>query len=191
MEGRMQVKDTNRFRRSTGVLALVCLVLQLALAPNIALANGRINFALVFAGVIALTQGGRSGVMAGFFAGLLFDLLGTGPVGLMSLLLTVAAYLMGIEVRNRIAEDASGSVVVYVISAIVVSLVYNLAMFLVGEASSIIDVIFLRSLPTAVLSVVAFLPFVYFLSQGGSGPSLAGSSSSHAKHSSKYNLGDI
>ncbi|MBP3885410.1 MAG: rod shape-determining protein MreD [Olsenella sp.] len=187
----MQVKDTNRFRRSTGLLALVCLVLQLALAPNIALANGRINFALVFAGVIALTQGGRVGVTAGFLAGLIFDLLGTGPVGLMSLLLAVAAYLMGVEVRNRIAEDPSGSVVVYVISAIAVSLLYNLAMFLVGEASSIIDVLFLRSLPTAVLSIVAFLPFVYFLSRGGSGPRLTGSSAARAKHSSKYSLGDI
>ena len=44
----MQVADKNRDRRGTLVLAIVCAVLQLALAPNIGIGNGRANFALIF-----------------------------------------------------------------------------------------------------------------------------------------------
>jgi len=40
----MQVKDSNKNKRSIGWLALACLVLQLAVAPNFGIGNGRINF---------------------------------------------------------------------------------------------------------------------------------------------------
>ncbi len=172
----MQVKDTNKNRRDVAILAVVCLVLQLAVAPNLALGNGHINFALVFAGIVALTRGGRIGVICGFVAGLVFDLLGTGPMGVMSLLLTVASYFMGIEVRNRLAED----------------FLHNLTMFLVGQATDFVDVLFLRSLPSALLSVLAFLPFAYLISRAGSNSSLGGGiGSSRPKHSGKYNIGGV
>ena len=40
----MQVNDINKNRHDSLVLALVCFVLQVALAPNIAIANGHITF---------------------------------------------------------------------------------------------------------------------------------------------------
>jgi rod shape-determining protein MreD len=188
----MQVKDTNKNRRDVTMLAIVCLVLQLTVAPNIALGNGHINFALVFAGVVALTRGGRIGVICGFVAGMVFDLLGTGPMGVMSMLLTIASYLMGIEVRNRLAEDLSGSMIVYVMSAVGVCLLHNLTMFLVGQATDLVDVLFLRSLPSALLSILAFLPFAYLISRSGSNSGLgAGIGSSRPKHSGKYNIGGV
>ena len=45
----MQVADRNRAQRSIAILAVICAVLELALAPNVALGLGRANFALVFA----------------------------------------------------------------------------------------------------------------------------------------------
>ena len=76
----MQVKDSVRSRRDFGLLAVICLVVQIALAPNIALGNGRANMALVFAGLASLMIGGRTGVVCGFVAGLIFDLSTTGPI---------------------------------------------------------------------------------------------------------------
>ena len=101
----MQVKDKRKSRRGVGVLALVCLVCHLALAPNIALGNGHANFALVFAEVVALSVGGPTGVLCGFLGGLVYDLSSTGPIGLMAFLLTAAAYPLGMEVHDRIGED--------------------------------------------------------------------------------------
>lgn len=170
----MQVADKNRDRRGTLVLAIVCAVLQLALAPNIGIGNGRANLALVFTVCAAFNIGGRKGVLAGFFAGLFFDLSATGPIGLMAGLCAVAAYVLGQEGRNRMAGEFGASVVEFSITTLVVSLIYHLAMLMVGQSSSFLDVVALRTLPTAFLTILAFLPFAWYYSRSaGAGPSLS------------------
>lgn len=161
----MQVSDKNRNVRGAVVLAVLCLVLQLALAPNVGLGNGRANFALIFASCVALQVGGSSGVVAGFAAGLLFDLSSTGPIGLMAFCLSVSSYLLGMEQRNRMAGDLGATMALFCASALGVSVVYHLAMLLVGQTSSIVDALFLRALPTALLTAVFFVPFAYYFSR--------------------------
>lgn len=171
----MQVADKNRDTRSTLLLILLCAVLQLALAPNIGFGNGRANFALVFSACVALSKGGRTGVLCGFFSGLFFDLSTTGPIGLMAFCLTVSSYVLGIEGRNRMAGDLAASMALFSVASLGVSFAYHLAMLLVGQASSIIDVIVFRTLPTAALTIVAFVPFAYYFSRvRTSGPNLGG-----------------
>ena len=167
----MQVSDRNRESRSIAVLALVCAVLQLALAPNVGLGNGRANFALVFSACVALQSGGRRGVVAGFLAGLFFDLSTTGPIGLMAFCLSASSFALGLEERNRMAGDLASATAQFA-----VSLVYHLAMLLVGQADSLLDVLVFRTLPTAALTFVFFLPFDYYFSRVHvpSGPSLGG-----------------
>lgn len=181
----MQVRDANHNRRTILVLALVCFVLQVGLAPHIALGNGRINFALIFAAVVALTIGGGTGVFAGFLGGFVFDLSTTGPIGLMTLLCTVGAFSLGLEARNRLSDDPSGSVVAFSAVTFVVSLAYHLGMLLVGDAASFFDVLFLRTVPTFVLTVVAFLPFVWFFSRDSANLRRGGLSGGH------YSLGKL
>ena len=161
----MQVSDRNRESRSIAVLALVCAVLQLALAPNVGLGNGRANFALVFSACVALQTGGRRGVVAGFLAGLFFDLSTTGPIGLMAFCLTVTAFVLGLEGVGRGAGDLGSAMARFSVAAAAVSLVYHLAMLLTGATSSFVDAVFLRALPTTLLTVVAFVPFAYYLSR--------------------------
>ena len=166
----MQVADKNRDRRGTLVLAIVCAVLQLALAPNIGIGNGRANFALIFTLCVAFNVGGRRGVLAGFFVGLST----TGPIGLMAGLCAAAAYVMGQEGRNRMAGEFGASVAEFSIATLVVSLVYHLAMLMMGQSSSLLDVIVLRTLPTTLLTIIAFLPFAWFYSRStGGGPNLS------------------
>ena len=164
----MQVNDINKNRHDSLVLALVCFVLQVALAPNIAIANGHINFSLIYCAVMALTVGGGFGVTCGFLAGLVFDLSTTGPMGLMTLLLTIAAFVMGMETRNRLQDDMTAALILYFIVTLLVSIFYNLAMYLVGLSGSIVDMLFLRSIPTFFLTSLAFLPFAYHYSTRGS-----------------------
>ena len=54
----MQISDKNREARGIALTAIICAVLQLAIAPNVGLGNGRANLALVFAATVALTSGG-------------------------------------------------------------------------------------------------------------------------------------
>lgn len=171
----MQVSNRNKDHRSILVLAVVCGTLQLALVPNIGLGNGRANLALVFSACIALTVGGRKSVLAGFFAGLFFDLSTTGPIGLMSFLLSVSAYLLGLQGRNRITGDLGLTMGTFTVHALAVSLAYHVTMLLVGEAGGFLDVVALRTLPTALLTVIAFIPFAIWLTRvQPSGPNLGG-----------------
>ena len=172
----MQVKDKNRNRRSIGAIALICLFLHHAIGPIIGLGAGHANFCLVFAGVIALTIGGSTGVLCGFVAGLVYDLSVTSPIGLMSLLLSLASFGMGFEVRDRIADDRLGSLVPFGIATFAVELIYHLCMLFTGQSSSLLDVIVFRTLPSTILTILAFVPFALVLGRahGGNGPSYAG-----------------
>lgn len=161
----MRVADKNREARTTVVLAVVCFVLQLVLAPNVALGNGHANFALVFTACFSLLTGGSAAAVAGFVSGLLFDLSSTGPIGLMAFCLTVVGYALGSGARERVVGDLATSVAYVGACSLAVSVVYHVAMLLVGQASSLVDVLFLRALPTAVLTLVAFLPFAYYFSR--------------------------
>ena len=95
----MQINDKSHDTRGLIGLAAICAVCQLALAPNIAIANGHANFALVFAACYALTRGGDAAITAGFVSGLLFDLCSTGPIGLMAFILTLVSRFLGSEQR--------------------------------------------------------------------------------------------
>lgn len=189
----MQVKDSNKYRRDFGTLAAICLFLQIAVAPNIAFGNGRANAALVFAGIASMLVGGQLGVLCGFLAGLVFDLSTTGPIGLMAFLLTVASFVMGMEARNRMADDFLGSVTAFAQMAGVVTLLYHVAMLLVGDATSLVDIVFLRTVPTLVLTVLLFVPFAYIIShETGNALNLGGKPSKSARsHGSKYDLGSL
>jgi len=184
----MQVKDRNKNRRSIGTLALVSLFCQLGLAPAIALASGHPNFAFVFAAVVALSIGGGTGVASAFVAGLVYDLSTTGPIGLMALLLTIAAYILGIEVRDRISEEPSMTLIPFSIAAFAVSLLYHLSMFLYGQADSLFGAIFFRTLPTTVLTILAYLPYLYFLGRTRQGGLRMGQG--RGAHSSRYTMGN-
>ena len=189
----MQVKDSNRNRRDFATLAVICLVLQVGVAPNIALGNGRANLALVFAGIASMMVGGRLGVLCGFLAGLVFDLSTTGPIGLMAFLLTLGSFVIGLGARNCMADDFRGSMATFAALAGIVSVFYHVAMLLVGDAHSIIDVVFLRALPTTALTVVAFAPFAYVISRAtGNALSLGGKpSKSSRSHGSRYDIGNL
>ncbi len=178
----MQVADKNREARSVVVLAVTCAVAQLALAPNVGIGNGRANFALIFSACVSLLMGGRRAVVAGFLSGLFFDLSSTGPVGLMAFCLTVSSFVLGIEERNRMADGLGATVVLFAGADLGVGLVYHLAMLLVGEASSLLDVLVYRTLPTALLTLLFFLPFAYYFSRVHvTGPNLGGAR--RGKHS--------
>lgn len=171
----MQISDKNRESRSIALLAVICAVLQLAIAPNIGLGNGRANFALVLAVTVALTTGGTRAVICGFAAGLFYDLSTTGPIGLMALLLSVCGFALGGEGRNRLSGEFAACLALFVVADLAVNVGYGLGLMICGQGGGFVDAVFLRALPGALLSLVGFLPFAYFESRiRTSGPSLGG-----------------
>ncbi len=166
----MQVKDRNRSARSIATLAIVSLVLQLGFAPSLVLGQGHPNFAFIFVGIIALSIGGRTAVTCGFFAGLLFDLSSTGPVGLCSLLFSLAAYILGIELRDRVSEEPMMTLIPFSVATLCVALCYNISMVAFGASNSLLEALVFRALPTTLLTVLCYLPYLFIVSlaHGGS-----------------------
>ena len=161
----MQIQDKNRQRKTVIILAIICGILQLSLAHVMTIGNGHPNFAFVFALCMALMRGGSVGVLSGFAAGLFFDLTTTGPFGLMALLFTVACFILGQNVRNNLAENPRVSLAQGALACLAVNLVYSIAMLFTGDATSIIDVVFICALPSAILTFLVFIPFALILSR--------------------------
>ena len=153
----MQISDKNREARGIALTAIICAVLQLAIAPNVGLGNGRANLALVFAATV------------------FYDLSTTGPIGLMALLLSVCGFALGGEGRNRLSGEFASGILLFVVADLIVNVGYGLGLMLAGQGGGFVDAVFLRALPGALLSLVCFLPFAYFETRiRTSGPSLGG-----------------
>ena len=152
----MIVNDSSKSGRSSIILAVVLAVAQLALVPNVALLGGRANLALVLVGCACLGGNASKAPLVGFAAGLFFDLAGSGPIGLMALLLTACGYLFASADRSRVADDLGGSVALFVPAAFVVELVYAVVLLATGLSSSFVDAVFLRAIPGVVLDCVSF-----------------------------------
>jgi rod shape-determining protein MreD len=158
----MQIKDSNKSRRSHIALAVGCFLLQVMLSPNMGMGYGRVNFALIYACVYALSVGGRQGVVSGFLSGLLFDALTTGPFGVMGALLTILSFALGLEERNRFSDGFVSVLSAYGVGSFVVLVLYHIALSLLGGPINLMDVLIMRVLPSFALTFVCFLPFAYY-----------------------------
>lgn len=77
-----------------GLLAAV--LLQVTLAPGLAVLGAAPDLALVVVAAIAWTAGPRAGLLAAAAAGLALDLTWPGPLGLHAIALLAAAYLVSL-----------------------------------------------------------------------------------------------
>jgi rod shape-determining protein MreD len=80
--------------KAGGVLLLAALV-QVSMASSIEVAEGHPDLVLVLVIAIALLRGPVFGAVAGFWAGLVLDVVSLETLGLTSLLLTLAGYFAG------------------------------------------------------------------------------------------------
>ena len=73
--------------------AVVAVVLQIVLAPNLVILGSMPDFVLVYVGIAAMLLRRDSVLVMAFFAGLAMDLVGTSTVGLCAGLYTLGASL--------------------------------------------------------------------------------------------------
>lgn len=120
----------------SAVAILGALILQVAFAPHLAIGGAVPNFLLLAVIGIALIEGPRYGTIAGFTAGLAFDLIGTGPIGPMALVLCVVGVLVGSLQENMFAEGWRLPVTVVLIASFVTELGYWIVLSIAGVSGS-------------------------------------------------------
>jgi len=149
----------------TVVAVLVAGLLQAGLAPYLAIGGVTPNFLLVVVITIALIQGPTPGASAGFAAGLIFDLLGTGPVGPMALVLTVTGFLVGLLHEQMFAEGWLLPLTVLAIGALGAEMAYGLILGMLGEGGPLLRGLLTTMLPAAVYDTVLALLFYPWLAR--------------------------
>lgn len=140
----------------------VAAILQVAVAPNIAMGGAVPNFMLLVVVTLALTQGPTAGASAGFAAGLVFDLLSVGPVGPAALVMTVIGYLAGSLSANMFAEGWRLPTTVVLVASISAELAYGAVLAVLGAGEPFWSTFVAVMLPTAVYNgVLALLAYPF------------------------------
>lgn len=146
----------NRFLPILGALA-VATILQAGLAPYMAIGHVVPNFLLIVVVTVALVEGPAPGAGVGFAAGLIFDLLGSGPVGPMVLVLVVIGYLAGLMHDAMFAEGWLLPLTVLAIAALAAEVAYGLILLMLGSGGPFWITFFTKMLPGAVYNTVLAL----------------------------------
>lgn len=124
----------NRFL-PTALALLGAVVLQVTVAPYLAVFGVKPNFLFLVVVTLALAEGPVAGSAAGFVGGLLTDLLGTSAVGPYALVLCVVGYVAGMLQANMFAEGWLLPVSVVAVASVTTEVSYGVIL-LVLDAST-------------------------------------------------------
>jgi rod shape-determining protein MreD len=134
----------------TAVAIVIAAVLQAALAPHMAILGVTPNFLLLVVVTLAMVEGSTPGAVAGFVAGLLFDLLGSGPIGPGALVLTGVGYLAGTLANNMFAESWLMPVSVVFVASLLAELAYGGLLAIIGVETQFLGIVWKIVLPGAI-----------------------------------------
>ena len=148
-------------------LTLLFVLLQTTLARYLAVAGLAPDLALIWVVYLALRRGQIAGTVAGFFAGLVLDLLSgnDGMLGLSALATTSGGFMAGYFYSENKTLQTLGSyrfILILLSAALVHNLIYFI-IFLQGSGVHWWEAIFLYGVPAAVYTAaVGLLPmFIY------------------------------
>ncbi|MRS11563.1 MAG: rod shape-determining protein MreD [Actinobacteria bacterium] len=155
-----------RWWTTVGALA-AALVLQVMLAPHLAIGGVTPNILLLVVITLSFVEGPSAGAIAGFVAGLLLDLLSTAPVGAWALVLSAVGYTGGMLQENLFAEGWLAPVTVAIVAALLADSAYLLALTILGVGpafwESLVRAVLPRALYNSVLVIVAYPWLARFL----------------------------
>ncbi len=155
-----------RWGTTVGAL-LGAFALQVMIAPHISLFGVTPNLLLLVVITLAFVEGSSAGATVGFVAGLLMDLLSSGPIGAWALVMSVTGYLSGSLKQNLFAEGWLAPVTVGVIAALVADFAYLVVVSVIGVGPAFWPalgrLVLPRALYNAVLVMLAYPWLARFL----------------------------
>ncbi len=183
----MHIQDKNKNKRMYLSLILICIFMQVGISPHIAFLSAHANFALIFAVCMAYSSSNTLAVIGAFLAGIFYDLVVDGPVGLMSFILVVVVLVIGGSERGRFGEGPMTLIRSFILTSFSVVMFYGIVLLFLRDIDSLTSMIFYRAIPEVVLDTIAFLPFVFLLShrQAQSSSNFRASYGAQSKLSSK------
>lgn len=129
------------------VSAVVAVLLQVLVAPHIAIGYAHPDFVAVLCAVVALVQPGVFRHALPFVLGLVYDLLSGGPVGAMAFTLTAASAFSGWVFRRSSNDTLFMGLVAVAAGLLFVEVVYGMFLLMFGYAANLLEAFAFRMLP--------------------------------------------
>jgi rod shape-determining protein MreD len=132
---------------SSALVLLGAFLLQITFAPAFAIGGVVPNVMFVAVVVIAFVRGSREGMIVGFSAGLLFDLVTTAAFGPMILTLTLVGFLAGTLQEFIFSSGWVLPLTVLGITSLIAEIFYLTALIFMGENLPFFVSLYSRVLP--------------------------------------------
>lgn len=159
----MNLRETGRGSRPIWVVAVIAAVLQLAIPPQISIASGTVNFMVALALVLSLSCDPSSAVYIGFASGLFFDLTSSAPIGLMTLILTVASFVVATSSHGVLGGFTTDSLRLVAIGIVAVNLINGLCLFFMGVQTNFLWALFGHGISSSILDMLAAALTLFFM----------------------------
>lgn len=138
---------------------IVAVLLQIIVAPSIALAAAVPNFIAVFCAVRAVASPEAAGVVLPFLLGLAFDLVGGGPVGAMGAVLVLVTFLASRVYLALNNDTLFMPAAILIIAIMLVEVLYGAIVVATGAGVSFGEAFLYRALPCMLYDCVIGLLF--------------------------------
>ena len=139
---------------------IVGIILQIGLAPHLAVFGVVPNIIFLVVVTVALTQGPVAGGVTGLIGGLVFDLLGNAAVGPYGLVLTLVGYTAGMLSANMFAEGWLLPVTVVAIASLASEVLHGIVLAVLGSGipfwNSLVTVMLPAALYHTALAVLSY-----------------------------------
>ena len=156
----MDLHEQGAGSRTFVIAAVVCVLLQAGLAPQISIAGGRVNFMIILVCLSAFSGDPARAVVCGFCSGLFYDLSAAVPVGVMSLLLTVGSFALVHSAAGQTSGTPSARGITVGVFALIVNAIYSIILLFMGLETSFVVAIFGHALPSSILTGLVAIPFL-------------------------------
>ena len=150
--------------------AIVAVLLQIVIAPNIHVLTAMPNFILCYVIAVAVANSRNAGYIMPFVCGLVYDLMGSGPVGAMAFVCVAITLAASLAFQAFDNETIFIPVAIVLVSCFVANLAYGLLMIACGMDVSLLDAFVCICLPCGlydtVLSLIAYPLVIRFVLKG-------------------------
>ncbi|MDR2672798.1 MAG: rod shape-determining protein MreD [Coriobacteriales bacterium] len=131
------------------ISAFVALLLQIIIAPIIAIAHVVPNFILIAVVITATRNAPVRSTIFGFIMGLIFDLISVGPMGAMTLVLTLLGYAVSSLNKGIFGGGLLIDIVVVLLASLIGELLVSVVYAVVGSDPEFLLSLVIKVLPAA------------------------------------------
>jgi len=138
----------------TLVGSLAAFLLQVMIAPALAVNDVVPNLMLVFVVLTAMTHDTTRATAVGFVLGLLYDFVSQGPIGTMTLVFTLLGYSVSSLNKGMFSENWIIELVTLFVAAFFGELLHSVVLAIIGYDGDFLSSLVMRALPGMVYDTV-------------------------------------